>query len=162
MSILKDFAADSKTNQSATNILAEITNRMYEMRPTSSPADITTALTNAALPMGKLVYIYVDPQSNTFYAGMNAPSWVSSNPTLANFNPDGGSIVADTGFYNTDGVYVDLDGEMGFPHPWDCESTSSTDNKAVWTRSSGYNCMLGVLRMMNCTTDGGGSWRCPC
>jgi hypothetical protein len=162
LSVLNDFAADSKTSQNASSILAEITNRMYEMRPTSTPQDITNALTNAALPMGKLVYIYVDPNSNSFYAGLNQPSWVAGNSTLTNFNPDGGSIVADTGMYNADGVYVNLDGEMNYPHPWDCESTSMTENKAVWTRSSGYNCMLGVLRMMNCTTDGGGSWRCPC
>jgi hypothetical protein len=162
VSILNDFSADSHTNQFSSQMLAELTNRMYEMRPTSTPQDITNLLNSVVAPMGRLTYIYVDPQTNNFYTGLNAPSWVSSNQALTDFSPDGGSLVADTGFYNADGIYVNLDGEEGYPHPWDCEAGTATENKAVWTRSSGYNCLLGVLRMMNCTVDGGGGWRCPC
>jgi hypothetical protein len=52
----------------------------------------------------------------------------------------------------------------GYPHPWDCSDGGTGAwgmNSAQWTPSSGYNNLLGVLRLFNWAAVGG-NWCCPC
>ena len=60
-------------------------------------------------------------------------------------------------------LLVDVDGDGGYPHPWDCESsaTSNDADKADWQPSTGYLNLLGIIKFQNCA-GGGGDWCCPC
>jgi hypothetical protein len=92
------------------------------------------------------------------------PPWIN----LSAINPDGSPVVADSGQIGLDGTFVDLVGEGGFPHPWDCVGFPPPwmDNNMTFIRSSGFNCLQGVLRFQNCVNDNAGSggtqWTCPC
>jgi hypothetical protein len=153
------FTNYSKTAANATTIYNQFQQRLYQLNPNVSAADITAVMTTA-IPMGSVKYIYFDTTKNllTISDPGQVPSWINTQSV----QPDGSTVTADTGSINLIGTFVDISGEAGFPHPWDCEGGAWARSEAIWTRSSGYNGTLGVLRFTQCATDEGTEWRCPC
>jgi len=63
-----------------------------------------------------------------------------------------------------DGTVFNLVSCEGYPHPWDCSDGGTGAwgmNSAQFTPSSGFNNLLGVLRLFNWAAVGG-NWCCPC
>ena len=157
--LLGDFESYSPTTVPSTQIYNNIVTKLIQMRPASSGSDISAVLNNP-LPMGAIRYIWVDLNGQFQYTDSSGlPSWINAS----NIQPDGSTISAIANTADLNRVFVNIEGEQGFPSPWDCPGgPASQTNSAVWTKSSGYNCLQGILRFSNCTTDGGGAWRCPC
>jgi hypothetical protein len=153
------FTNYSKTAGSATTIYNQFKQRIYEIYPGASNLDIQTVMTTA-IPMGSVKYIYYDGTSKHLLVSdvSGVPSWINTQK----IEPDGSTVTADTGRINLFNTFVDINGEAGFPHPWDCEGGAYSRSEAIWTRSSGYNGTLGVLRFAQCATDEGTEWHCPC
>lgn len=158
--MVAQFKNYGPTSGNGSTIYNQIVTKLYQMRPTSKQTDIDTFLASAVVPLGQVRYLWVDLNGSFQCTGSSGlPSWINPNSIL----PDGTAISADTGWQNLDGTFVNLDGEAGFPHPWDCSGgPAQAKNDETWTRSSGYNCLQGVLRFSNCARDGGGLWHCPC
>jgi hypothetical protein len=155
-STFQNFAA-SKNN--ANTIYNQFTTRLYQVFPSATPADIQEVMTTA-IPMGSVKYIFFDSTKNHIVVSdvANVPSWIDTK----NVQPDGSTVIATSGSINLLGTFIDIYGEAGFPHPWDCNGQASATSEAIWTRSSGYNGTLGVLRFTQCASDSGDDWSCPC
>jgi len=153
------FTNYSATAANATTIYNQFKQRLYEIYPGAQDTDIQAVMTTA-IPMGSVKYIYYNgtTQHLTVSDVSGVPSWINTQSV----EPDGSTVTADTGSINLIGTFVDISGEAGFPHPWDCEGGAFARSEAIWTRSSGYNGTLGVLRFTQCATDEGTEWRCPC
>jgi hypothetical protein len=157
--LLGDFQNFSGTSAQATAIKNNIVTKLYQMRPSSSSGDIANVL-NTALPMGAVEYIWVDLNGSfQVSTSSNLPAWINAS----NIQPDGSTTTMTASTPDLNRIFVNQIDEEGFPSPWDCPGgPASMTNTGVWTKSSGFNCLQGILRFSNCTTDGGGSWRCPC
>jgi hypothetical protein len=161
--LLASFEQYQSSASNASLIERQLVNKLMQIRPKSNSQDIDKVL-SAAVPMGSVMYIWLDDNGQFQVTDQSAlPSWIKPN----NIKPDGTSITADTGSLVISDVgdrrFVNLENEQNFPSPWDCPGgPATTRSTAKWTRSSGFNCLQGVLRFMNCTTDGGQAWRCPC
>ena len=161
--LLSSFQGYSGTSAVATTITNQFKQRLYQMKPTASSQDIADVMAYS-VPMGSVKFVYVN-SNNNFVVGDSGsvPAWINTKAV----EPDGTTLTAKTldgqgRAINLSGSFVDMDNEAGFEHPWDCEGSTSMINYAIWTRSSGYNGTLGVLRFTNCATDSGQEWQCPC
>ncbi|MBX9725487.1 MAG: hypothetical protein K2X81_29080, partial [Candidatus Obscuribacterales bacterium] len=143
----------------AQDILPELKVRMFQIKPTISEEEIANVL-NTPVSMGQVSFIF--KQGANLVLSSSPPSF----PINAAAQPDGvgSEIIGQTGPVNLDGTVVNVSGEdcEGYPNPWDCPAVPSNGlNKIVWTPSSGFNNLLGVIRLTNCAS-GGGNWCCPC
>jgi len=161
-STLADLINSFNAHGSAT-VLDQVTTKLYQMNP-------NTIKVNQALatycPMGSVMVIWVDLNGN-FQATditqnpQQLPTWINPASIVTDGSAD--LITVTVGVNATGGTgFVDFDGEEGYPHPWDCAPYPSTEANMQWRRSSGFNCVQGVLRFWDCVQDGGGSWTCPC
>lgn len=160
LNLIQSFQNYGGTAASGVLVYNQISTKIKQMRPQTSQAEIDAVLSNP-VPMGSVKFIWVDKDSGAlkFTDASNLPNWI--NP--ANIHADGSSVLADTGWIPTNRTFVNIEGEQSFPSPWDCfGGPGQTDSKMQWTRSSGFNCLQGILRFQNCTQDGGGAWQCPC
>lgn len=160
--LLDRFRSYPPTAQAANLIYNQLKTKMFQIRPESSQADIDGVLANS-LPMGAIRYIWMDPNTRQWkFTDQSAlPSYI--NPTA--INPDGTETLATTGWLQGNRNFVNIEGEQGYPSPWDCFGgpEDQTKSEALWRRSSGYNCLQGILRFMNCANGGSTiPWDCPC
>lgn len=138
----------------AMGIKNQIEVRLYQIKPDATPASVSAIFDNQ-VPFGQVSYIYL--QNNQLVLASNPPGWsLPVNP-----NPDGTASNHSQG-YSMDGM-TNCDGECGWPHPWDCPLTSqaSGTDDTVWTPSSGFRNILGVIKLRQHVT-GGGEFCCPC
>lgn len=159
--LLGRFRTYGQTAALGNLIYNQLKTKLIQIRPESTQGDIDAVLNNP-LPMGAIRYIWMDgTRTFKFTDGSAVPPYIVPN----NINPDGTSTIADTGWIAGNRNFVNIEGEQGYPSPWDCFGgpEDRTKSSATWTRSSGFNCLQGVLRFMNCA-DGGGQipWDCPC
>ncbi len=136
--------------------------RMHQMAPGVSDATINGIL-NQPLPMGAIKFIWVDnsdPANPQFRYTDSAPSYFNANQVLS----DGTPINVQTPDIDPNRTYVNMIEEQGYPSPWDCFSDPSgkTHSNLMWNPSSGFNCLMGILRFKNCAEDFTASWDCPC
>lgn len=136
-----------------------MTMKIRQIKPDVSQSDLNDIF-NQPLPMGQLRYIWFDQTANKMKVtnAASLPSYINPNNIL----PDGSKYTVTTGSLDVVPSFVNIPGEQGFPNPWDCNGTASYNNTMEWTNSSGFNCVQGVLRFMNCATDAGQPWHCPC
>lgn len=135
---------------------------MYQIRPESTSTEIQAVLNNS-LPMGAVRYIWMDPNTRQwkFTDSSNPPAGVNINQ----INPDGSDTLASTGWIQGNRNFVNIESEQGYPSPWDCFGgpEDMTKSEAWWIRSSGFNCLQGILRFKNCANGGSTiPWDCPC
>jgi hypothetical protein len=146
-------------------VLNQVTTKLYQMNPDT--AKVNQALLTQ-IPMGSVMVIWVDLNGNFQATNIANPTNLSQLPPWinpSNIITDGSSqtITVTANVNATDGNgFVDFAGEEGYPHPWDCAPEPQTNANMQWRRSSGFNCIQGVLRFWDCVNDGGGTWTCPC
>jgi hypothetical protein len=164
----------SETNDSSNGnqIHNAIIQRMFEMQPNATPADISAALNQVVLFEGtnQFQFLYWQPSAGNA-AGVRYPGAfvISATPgpgegTTPNVTPDGApNSLTSTMSANIGDILIDVDGDGGYAHPFDCEPSNNgtTTNNAVWTPSSGLGNLLGVINFQNCASAGG-QWCCPC
>lgn len=156
--LMKAFRQYAPTSNSGGAIYNQFITKVRQIRPQSTQADIDALMANP-LPMGSVRYVWMDSKGALqFTDSASLPSWIKPSKVL----PDGTTTVADTGLRDPNRVFVNLFNEQGFPSPWDAPGASTVQDKEIWTRSSGFNCLQGVLRFMNCATDEGKPWHAPC
>lgn len=136
--------------------------RMRQMIPGASDAQINNIL-NQPLPMGAIKFIWADhgdPANPQFRYTDSAPSFFNAGQVL----PDGTVMNVQTPDIDPNRAYVNMIEEQGYPSPWDCFSdpAGKTHSNLIWNPSSGFNCLMGVLRFKNCAEDFTASWDCPC
>lgn len=140
----------------ASGVANQLAVRLHQIKPNASSAEINAVL-NSPVAFNQVSYIYKGNNGNLVLS-TSPPSF----PINAAVQPDGQQQVFDTGSVNLNGTIVNVPTCEGYPNPWDCPAMpASGQNKILWTPSSGFNNLLGVLRFMNCAS-GGGDWCCPC
>ncbi|HEY9789909.1 MAG TPA: hypothetical protein V6D22_05905 [Candidatus Obscuribacterales bacterium] len=145
----------SQTNANGA-IQAQIRQRLNEMHATASSADLDAAF-NQPVPFDKVSYLYWNGSS---YASTTTPP----NGWDVSFQAADGNQVAQFSQDNTlTDRYINVSGDGGFPHPFDCPPsfTGFTKDSTLWTPGSGYKNLLGVVQFTN-TADVGVTWCCPC
>jgi hypothetical protein len=137
-------------------IQTQIRQRLNEMHATATSTDLDAAF-NQPVPFDKMSYIY-----------WNGSSFVSTTTAPANWDvsfvaADGNQITAFSNDPRLSDRYINIGGDGGFPHPFDCPPQLSgfTQDNALWTPGSGYKNLLGVIQFTN-TADVGVTWCCPC
>lgn len=113
------------------------------------------------MPMGQVRYIWMDDSRQMrFTAKGSLPPWISGDTVI----PDGTGTTASTGNIAGNRNFVNIEGEQGYPSPWDCFGSGPDQTKSdmLWQRSSGFNCLQGVLRFRNCVNANTDPWDCPC
>jgi hypothetical protein len=128
-------------------IIAQIKQRMKEIKPTATDAEMNELLTGNTLDLGATFYIWLDG-TNTFRMTQSAPQWgnVTAN---TNLSPDGSPRPTGVSF-PTIGLSVDPIGECGFNQSlFAVQPDAATDylgvDTATWTPSSGAGNLLGTL-----------------
>jgi hypothetical protein len=134
-----------------TTLLPQLKQRIREIKPGATDAEITTLLQNNLVGLGETFYIYMDQNTGTLKMEQTAPTWVASLPAgyRDGSQADGRQIEARTVF-STLGKSVNPQGESSFNSVLfdttsDPTSTGLATDKALWTPSSGFNNLLGAL-----------------
>lgn len=151
---------------------SSIVQRMYEMKPSLklTDSDVSNVLSTSLTP-GTALYIWLDGNQHfniTNSATYTADTTLPYHVDLSSLQADGSSVTATTTvtMINYDNAYVDLSGEAGYDHPWDCSpNTGTSTSTAVWTPSSGKDCLLGIMRFYNKVdlgTTSAYTFDCPC
>jgi hypothetical protein len=147
--------------------------------PSSQPGNVDTILSQATVPMAGTGIIYYSQSGNGGKGGLvfkEQSAAIADAPWLANFinqTPDGKApvnpseisefpLVAEggTGGDAPQGM-IDVDGDWGFPHPYDNPPSISIMNWYQVTQSSGYNNLLGEINLGAVNTTGQSSNNCP-
>lgn len=144
------------TSCSKAKIIAALTQRCYEIKPSATASEITN-LWNTPLPIAATVYIYLDTKSGNLACNTAAP------PTyVAGTKADGQVTDANLSCenkYSLDGNMIDV--EKGGGHPADNnlhdrpytvpDGAMAGHDKASLQLSSGYQNLLGQLSFANST-----------
>jgi hypothetical protein len=175
------FGNYGPTKAQSASVLADITRRLYQMKPSASTSEISTVL-GTTIPLGSVYYIWLDTtQSPPAFQVTDAsklpsrinPGQLEADGTTVSIN-SGGSAIAPNLIQSDDNAslsgnvakpFVDSEGDGGYEHPYDCVDNASgyTNSNAIWTPSSGANNLEGILRFDNCVnTNGSINFSCPC
>lgn len=150
----------SQTSSSA--IIPQMVTYMHQMKPGASTLEINGVF-GSDVAFNKVSYIYLDPVSGSLTLTQSVPPWPLPNLSTPGVNlPDGTPQNYNSGIFDLNGI-TNCSGECGYPHPWDCpgDSQGTGLDSAVWTPSSGFRNILGVLKLRN-KANGGGQFCCPC
>lgn len=159
--LIQSFLSYSNTAPMGSVINNQLRLKIRQIRPETSEDEINTFLSSASLPMGQVRFIWMDDSRTLrFTAKGSLPSWISGDAVL----PDGTGTLSSTGNITGNRNFVNIEGEQGYPSPWDCFGSGPDQTKTdmLWQRSSGFNCLQGVLRFRNCVNANTDPWDCPC
>lgn len=137
--------------------------KCQQIRPGTSEAEIIAALDSKKIPMGSSFYLYLDSKDK-FVMDATGPAYKTA------IEPDGIrapetcqiSYEINNLAVNTARGGVLPDGDVGFDDaPFSqCPNKPLGIDRAVWTASSGYQNLLGVLEFEN-DLSGSGQWCAP-
>lgn len=152
---IPDFAKPGTLSQllpqaGANNVMDQIAQRMYQMKPDATAAEINSVLSGRTIPMGAVMYIYKSLAGNLTMTTA-APPWVNGNAV-----PDGNpQFMHQT--YSTLFRSVDAAGDGGAPvYPYMHSSpVLYGDDQVTFTPSSGHNNLLGELSLSHQAGFGG-------
>lgn len=158
------------TNGSA--LLTQVVQRMSEMRGKSvstGDPNVAEAL-NTPIPAGKTFFMYYNGPTDKFVFVdklTSLPGGFETTTFQADLNsgkiPDGTRVESVRPTTDLDSVIVNVDGDGGYPHPWDCAYVgASARDTGAFTPSSGYDNLLGVVDFSNCVQAPDGEYCCPC
>lgn len=145
-------------------IVPQLMTYMHQMKPSAGGGEIGNVL-DSTVAFNRVSYIYLNPATNSLVLSTNVPPWALPDLSIPGMNlPDGVAQTynrAPTDF-SLDGI-TNCSGECGYPHPWDCplDSQARGQDTSVWTPSSGFRNILGVIKFRN-RAAGGGQFCCPC
>ncbi len=137
---------------------------MRQMKPGVGTPEMD-AVFNTMVPFGVPSFIYRNPQTNRLLLTAAQPPWPLPNVAdNSEHLPDGNpqTYKRTNNPFVLDGI-TNCNGECGYPHPWDCpmDSQANGQDTTVWTPSSGWRNILGVIKFIN-EAFGGGRFCCPC
>jgi hypothetical protein len=139
------------TQCNANSVLQTITQRLHQIKPEATDAEIDAVLNTQAIGMGAHLVVFRG-DDNKFHVTdrRNAPSWTSYRQT------DGAKqTVSNT--YNLINLSVNAPNDGGAPkYPFMHSSTAVGIDSATFTPSSGYRNLLGTLSFSNATSNNGG------
>ena len=129
-------------------IIAFIKQRMKEIKPSATDAEMNELLTGNTVDLSTTFYIWLD-NTNTFRMTQTAPQW-GNQVANTNITPDGSASPLGVSF-PTIGLSVDPTGECGFNQSlFAVQPDPATDylgvDTATWTPSSGASNLLGTLQ----------------
>ncbi len=159
--LIESFQLFGNSAPFANIINSQLRLKVRQIRPETSDSEISALLSGASIPMGQVRYIWMDDSRTLrFTAKGSLPSWITGDAVL----PDGTGTTASTGYITGNRNFVNIEGEQGYPSPWDCFGSGPDQTKSdmLWQRSSGFNCLQGVLRFRNCVNANTDPWDCPC
>ncbi|MBX9877214.1 MAG: hypothetical protein K2Y22_02040 [Candidatus Obscuribacterales bacterium] len=152
---IPDFAKPGTLSQllpqaGANNIMEQIAQRMYQMKPEATAAEINSVLNGRTIPMGAVMYIYKN-LAGALTMTSTPPPWVNSN-AVPDGNPQFSHVTYSTLFRS-----VDAAGDGGAPvYPYMHSSPELYgDDQVTFTPSSGHNNLLGELNMSHQAGFGG-------
>jgi hypothetical protein len=150
------------TTNGSDGIVPALKTYMRQMKPGVSNDEINNAL-NSFVAFNRVSYIYLNPSTSTIVLSTSLPPWPLPDLNAPGANlPDGDPQNYSSGAFSLDEI-TNCSGECGYPHPWDCplDSQATGTDSSVWTPSSGFRNILGVLKLRN-RAAGGGQFCCPC
>ena len=159
--LIRSFQSYGPSSPLANIVSNQFYLKLRQIKPEISDGDISTFLESASMPMGQVRYIWMDDSRQLrFTAKGSLPAWISGDAVI----PDGTGTTASTGNITGNRNFVNIEGEQGYPSPWDCfgSGPDQTRSDLLWQRSSGFNCLQGVLRFRNCVNATTDPWDCPC
>ncbi|MBX9666819.1 MAG: hypothetical protein K2X93_04335 [Candidatus Obscuribacterales bacterium] len=159
--LLYQTHAASPSNE---GIITDLRTYMNQMKPGVSGGEVSNVL-NSTVSFGRVSYIYRNPSTNRVVLSTSPPPWQLPDLTQPGVNlPDGTpeTYLRSPNPFSLDAI-TNCSGECGYPHPWDCplDSQATGQDTTVWTPSSGFRNILGVIRLRN-SAAGGGQFCCPC
>lgn len=159
--LIRSFQSYNPSSPLANIVANQFYLKMRQIKPEMSDGEISTFLEGASMPMGQVRYIWMDDSRQMrFTAKGSLPPWINGDSVI----PDGTGTTASTGNIAGNRNFVNIEGEQGYPSPWDCFGSGPDQTKSdmLWQRSSGFNCLQGVLRFRNCVNANTDPWDCPC
>lgn len=160
---LRELLRQTTASPSGVNgIVPQVMTYMRQMKPRATAMEMNTVL-DTTVPFNRVSYIYLNPGSNSLVLSTNLPPWPLPDLNMPALNlPDGNPQTYTTGLFPLDNL-TNCDGECGYPHPWDCplDSQATGQDTCIWTPSSGFRNILGVIKLRN-KANGGGQFCCPC
>lgn len=146
----------------SSGIVPQLRTYMRQMKPGAGDGEINGVL-NSTVAFNRVSYIYLNPSTNQIVLSTSLPPWPLPDLSMPGLNlPDGTPQNYSSGNFTLDNI-TNCSGECGYPHPWDCplDSQAVGNDSAVWTPSSGFRNIMGVLKLRN-RANGGGQFCCPC
>lgn len=123
--------------------------RCRQIKPDCTPQEVEAVLDSRQIPLGTTLYLYVD-SAGALVMDTNGP------PNKTNVAPDGPADVSQCLVqYDFEGASVNTaralgTADAGFEdRPWTQASCPKAMDQAMWTDSSGFENLLGVLRFQN-------------
>jgi len=135
--------------------------KIRQIRPETRDDEIDALLSSSPIPMGQVRYIWMDDNRVLrVSAKASLPSWIKGDAIF----PDGTGPEVMAGPITGNRNFVNIEQEQGYPSPWDCFGSGPDEVRSImnWRRSSGFNCLQGVLRFSNCVRATTDPWDCPC
>ncbi len=137
--ILSQVGHGSGSEQS---IIKVIRQRIREIKPAATAAEIDALLSSKTMALGEALYIYISGEK--LQLTTTPPSWIVPNTT-----PDGNPLIVSSSF-QTLGISVNPPGDAGFRNVVFEEMPDPSQfgrgrEEAIFTPSSGYNNLLGSL-----------------
>ena len=152
---IPDFAKPGTLSQlfpqaGGQNIMEQIAQRMYQMKPDATAAEINSVLNGRVLPMGAIMYIYKS-LAGTLTMTTSPPPWVNGN-AVPDGNPQFSHVT-----YSTLYTSVDAAGDGGAPvYPYmRSNPVLYGDDQVTFTPSSGHNNLLGEVSFSHQAGFGG-------
>ncbi|MBC7999281.1 MAG: hypothetical protein IAF58_15125 [Leptolyngbya sp.] len=165
--LISTFTGYGPSGSAARIIDRQIRTKIRQIKPEISDSEIS-AVFNQPLPMGTVRYIWMNDSRQVQLSNQSSlPTWI--NPT--SLAPDGTvpaannpSTFATSNWVAGNRNFVNIEEEQGYPSPWDCfgSGPDRTKSDMTWQRSSGFNCLQGILRFRNCVEANTDPWDCPC
>lgn len=159
--LIASFLQYTPTAPLGSIVKSQIYLKIRQIRPETSDGEIDALLASAPMPMGQVRYIWMDDSRTLRVSAKNSlPSWIKGDAVF----PDGTGNEVMAGPITGNRNFVNIEQEQGYPSPWDCFGSGPDEVRSImnWRRSSGYNCLQGVLRFSNCVRATTDPWDCPC
>ncbi len=141
----------------------DIYTRCQQIRPGTSEAEIIAALDSKKIPMGTSFYLYLDNKEK-FVMDATGPGYKSTIEADGTRMPEACQIAYEINNLSVNTARGGLlpDGDVGFDDaPFSkCPNKPLGVDRAIWTPSSGYQNLLGVLEFEN-DLSGSGQWCAP-
>lgn len=136
------------TQCNASNVLTHITQRMHQIKPEASDAEIQSVLNTPCIGMASTFYIY--KANNKLTIGSNKPGAVYSSPDGAPFD-----VKKTQRTYDLNKVFINVSKDGGAPvNPFGYGPDAKGTDRCIYTPSSGYRNLLGILEFSNSTSVG--------
>lgn len=163
--------ADATVNASLKAVMNEVLQRLRQIKPelrdktftdfdSIQDSDLQGIFGNSSnagkvLELGSTCYIYMDQATRRLLVSDNPPAWVNASQS-----PDGNPRIVAGSAYPSIGNLVDVSGELGFHDvpfysPPNQGTSGQVTDEVIWTKSSGYNHLLGTLEFREYVRNGG-------